>query len=130
VTRELGHDALPDRLVRQVFDLEMRHFQPVLASLIYLKGGTPGVHLKSVPSRGFGGFVNQRTLFTSFGLAGSRAEYYLERPEPLAWGLAAAMEATRYDRDELRKACLERIGASSIPPEQKQLLGAFVEAGR
>jgi hypothetical protein len=119
-----------NRLVRQVFDLELRHCQPVLASAIHLRGGKSGVNLESVPMHNISSMVIQRLHFTSFGLSGARAEYYLERPEPIAWALAAAMQPTRWDRAELRRACLGRIDSSSLPPEQKRLLSSFVEPGR
>jgi hypothetical protein len=117
-------------LCRRVFDLELRHCQPVLASTVHLRGGKFGVNLETAPVRSFCGVETQRLYFTSFGLCEARAEHYLARPEPLAWALAAAMRSTRLPPDDLRAACLGRIASASLSPDQKRLLGSFVEADK
>jgi hypothetical protein len=61
-----------NRLVRQVFDLEMRHCQPVLASAIHLRGGKAGVNLKTAPvhTHATGDGVNAHENPSKFGPSG------------------------------------------------------------
>jgi len=47
--------------------------------------------------------------YRSFGISRLAAEDYLERPEPLAWALAALMRPRSRDPRALRRACLARI---------------------
>lgn len=47
--------------------------------------------------------------FTSFGLRGCRAQDYLTRREPLAWGLAALMKPGPDGKARQKLACLSRI---------------------
>jgi hypothetical protein len=63
-----------------------------------------------------------RFRFRSFSLSGCRAEEYLERPEPLAWALAALMRPGLWSRAEHRMACIRRIAGADLPELQKFLL--------
>src|SRR6185436_16689808 len=101
-------------LGRYVLDLERRHFHPVLATAVYLKGGRAGVNLENTSVHVLFGVETLRLSYTTFGLSGARAEYYLERPEPLAWALAAAMRSTRLSPAELHAACRGRITSASL----------------
>ena len=62
-----------------------------------------------------------RMDYATWGLRGSRAEYYLARPEPLAWGLSMFMQ-TSGSRAAHKRACLERIRAAGLPPSHRRLL--------
>jgi hypothetical protein len=64
--------------------------------------------------------------YTTWGLRGSRAEYYLERPEPLAWGLSMFMQ-TSGSRAAHKQACLERIRMAGLAPSHRRLLLGGVE---
>jgi len=125
VGRRLGH---------YLMGLEIRYGQPVLLSILYLRGGRPGVHLESAAIGEACGIELVRIYYTSFGLAETRAEYYLERPEPVAWAFAALMRPTKRTPEEHRCACLERIAAAPLDEELRRRLRqgaeAFLSAGR
>jgi hypothetical protein len=68
-----------------------------------------------------------RIFYTAFGLADCRAEHYLERPEPLAWALAALMRPVRRGPAAHREACLRRIAEAGLPDREAALLRTCVE---
>jgi len=109
-------------------DREIHYCQPVLLSVLYLRGGRPGVNLETAPVCRILDTDILRIYFSAFGVAGSRAEYYLERPEPIAWALSALMEPIRLSRTRHRELCLQRIAASGLARERRALLTRFVEA--
>ena len=121
-------DALSDRLGRTLLDLEVRYGQPVLLSVVCLRGARPGVNLETAAVGRVFGVEVLRVFYTLFGLGGARAEYYLQRPEPLAWALAALMSPARLDPAALRQACLERIAAARLDEPRRALLAGSVEA--
>jgi hypothetical protein len=121
-------DALCDRLRQTFLDFEVRYGQPVLLSVICLRGARPGINLETAAIGRVFGVEVLRVFYTLFGLAGARAEYYLQRPEPLAWALAALMSPARLDPAALRQACLERIAAAPLDEPRRALLAGSVEA--
>jgi hypothetical protein len=125
-----GEAAVARRLGRLFETFAIPLGRPLLVSLLFLRGGKPGVSLDSVPASTLGGLANVRVYYTAFGLSGSAAEYYLERPEPLAWALAAWMGSRRLDRAALAKACRERIAAAALQPARRRLLLSCVRAAR
>jgi hypothetical protein len=110
--------------------LDLRYGQTVLLSVLRLTGGRPGAHLESAPIGEAFGIELARLYYTIFGLEGARAEYYLERPEPLAWALSAWMRPFRRDPEEHRRACLEKIEAGALPEVQRELLRRAFEEDR
>lgn len=123
----LGPAETSHRLGRYFLGLESRYTQPVLLSVVYLQGGRPGVNLESAAlSRVFGTEV-LRIFYTTVGLSECRADSFLERPEPLAWVLAALMRPVRRSRAEHKLACLHRIAGSDLPASHRALLTAGVE---
>lgn len=121
-------DHISERLGRSLLGLEARYGQPILLSVVCLQGARPGINLETAAvGRVFGTEV-LRVFYTLFGLAGARAEYYLQRPEPLAWALAALMRPARLEPAELRQACLERIAAARLDEPRRTLLAGSVEA--
>lgn len=119
---------LSRRLGRYFMDLEIHYCQPVLLSVLYLRGGRPGINLETAPVCRIFDMDLLRIYFTTFGLETARAEHYLERPEPLAWALSAVMQPLRHSRACHRKLCLERIAAAGLAEEHRQALTRFVEA--
>lgn len=119
VARRLGH---------YLMGLEIRYGQPVLLSVLYLRGGRPGIHLESGVLGEACGIELMRIYFTTFALAETHAEYYLERPEPLAWVFAALMRPTKRTPEEHRCACLERIANAPLDEERRLLLCQGAEA--
>jgi hypothetical protein len=119
---------LSRRLGRYFMDLEIHYCRPVLLSVLYLHGGRPGINLETGPVSRLMDMDLLRIYFTTFGLEGARAEYYLERPEPLAWALSATMQPIRHSRARHRKLCLERLAAADLAAEHRTALVRFVDA--
>lgn len=118
----------PRSLAEDLRRLDLRYGQPVLLSVLRLTGGQPGAHLEAATISEAFGIELARIYYTVFGLHGARAEYYLERPEPLAWALSAWMRTVRRSPEEHRRACLERIEAAALSKPQRALLRQAVEA--
>lgn len=115
------------RFGRWFLALETRLVQPVLLSVLYLRGGRPGPNLESTAVGTVYSVEVVRIFYTAFGLSEARADYYLERPEPLAWALAALMKPVRRSRAEHKLACLRRIAGAGLPDRERSLLTACVE---
>jgi hypothetical protein len=116
------------RLGLSLLGLELRYGQPVLLSVVYLQGGRPGIQVESGVISEACGIDLVRIYYTSFALGESRAEYYLERPEPLAWVFATLMTPAKRTPEEHRRACLERIAAAPLDEERRLLLLRGAEA--
>lgn len=123
----LGPVETSRRLSRYFVGLEAKYSQPVVLAAVYLRGGRPGLNLESTSVNPLLDVEMVRIFYTAFGLAESRAEHYLERPEPLAWALAALMRPVRRSRAEHRRACLQRITRAGLPGRETRLLTACVE---
>ncbi len=99
--------GMKDRLWRYRNQIQARYDTPVLTIVLNLKRGRPGVWLETWEGRLGPDFPG--SCYVSFSLAGCRAAEYLDRPEPLAWALAALMDPGSWSRAELKMACLRRI---------------------
>jgi hypothetical protein len=115
------------RFGRWFLALETRLVQPVLLSVLYLRGGRPGANLESSAVGTVYNMEVVRIFYTAFGLSEARADYWLERPEPLAWALAALMKPVRRSRAEHKLACLRRIAGAGLSDRERSLLTACVE---
>jgi hypothetical protein len=115
------------RLWRYRNQIQAAHECQVLSIVLYLHRGKGGVRVLTLEDDllgpGLGDF-----RYVAFGLAGSAAAQYLERPEPLAWGLAALMDRGALTRPELKLACLRRIAAADLDDARRLLLIDCVEA--
>jgi hypothetical protein len=118
-----------ERIRRSLQNLRIPWATPVLASVLYLRGGRPGASLESEAVARIDVIETARAYFTAISLAATRAEPYLRRPEPLAWALAAWMRPTERTLDEHRRACLERIAAGALDEKRRTLLRRSVRAG-
>ena len=118
---------MPRRLRGYARRIQARYDGQLLSILLNLRGGTPGIRQACLD-----GELSDPELSTfryvSFGLAGCPAADFLERPEPLAWGLAALMDPGPLSRPEHKLACLRRIAAARLKDDQRILLKDFVEA--
>lgn len=123
----LGPAETSRRLSRYFLALEAKYAQPVLLTTVWLRGGRPGLNLESVSVNPLLGVEMVRIFYTTFGLGEARAEHYLERPEPLAWALAALMRPVRRNPAAHRKACLRRIAEAGLPGRETGLLRTCVE---
>lgn len=122
-----GPAAISQQLGRYLVGLEASYGQPLLLSVVYLRRGRPGINLESAAVAKVFDMEVLRIFYTAFSLAETRAEYYLDRPEPLAWALAALMRPTRRSRAEHKLACLRRIAAAGLPEHRRLLLERCVE---
>lgn len=101
--------------------LQGRHGVPVLTILVNLRGGIAGVTREAVRKE-----TSYREVsvfhYTAFSLSGCRAEEYLDRPEPLAWGLASLMRPAALSRAQLKAECHRRILRAALDPHPKGVL--------
>ena len=118
--------GMPRRLWRYYLQLQLRHGRPVFPLVVNLRGGRPGVTRGTFSTRVLDSEV-ARFHYTTFGLAGCRAEDYLARPEPLAWGLAALMSPAHMRPAEHKIACLQAIAKARLGEVEEFLLGNCVE---
>lgn len=116
-----ARSAMEHRLWCYANLLQGRHGVPVLTILVNLRGGAAGVRRREIrkgtPYREVCTFH-----YTAFGLSGCRAEEYLDRPEPLAWGLAALMRPAHLSRAQLRAECHRRILQAGLGLHPKRAL--------
>lgn len=111
--------AFTDLLGRHFAALELHYRQPILLSVLCLRGARPGVYLETaVAQRVFGVEVLQ-TFYTTFGLANSRAEYY-----PCQ---AALMCPSRLDYPRLFEECRARVDLL-IEDKGRRLLRAIIDS--
>jgi hypothetical protein len=118
---------MPRRLRAYASRIQACYDDQVLSIVLYIHGGEPGVRWQDLDGEVKAPEVTS-FRYVTFGLAGCRAEDYLERSEPLAWALAAIMRPGAQSRAELRHACLLRIGKARMTMERRNLLADFVEA--
>lgn len=118
---------MPRRLRAYASRIQASYDGQVLSIVLYIRGGEPGICWQELDGEVKAPEVTS-FRFITFGLAGCRAEDYLDRREPLAWALAAVMDPGPLSLVELRLACLHQIGKARLPVEQRGLLADFVDA--
>ena len=118
---------MPRRLRAYATRIQAGYDGQVLSIVLYLRGGEPGARWQDLDGDLKAPEVTS-FRYVTFGLAGCRAEDFLERPEPLAWALAAVMDPGPLSRPELRLACLHQIGKARLAVERRGLLADFVDA--
>jgi hypothetical protein len=128
VTEPLRHAGIAHRIQLQAGALGLRLCDPVLPAFVLLRGGRPGINLEVATIANFRDWAVLRLYFLAFGLQGSNATYYLDRPEPLAWAMAAFMSSPRHSPAELRRACLRRIRRSHLDAASQRLLALCVSS--
>lgn len=114
------------RTWRYFMHLKLKYDRPVVSIVVFLTGGTPGVHRREVVEA-VGAFEVNRFSYLGFGLSGSLAEHYVDRPQPLAAALAALMRSKVWDNVERKLRCLRAVGRAAVNEAQKFLLGNVVE---
>lgn len=116
-----ARSAMEHRLWCYANLLQGRHGVPVLTILVNLRGGAAGVVREAVRKE-----TSYREVsafhYTAFGLSGCRAEEYLDRPEPLAWGLASLMRPAHLSRAKLKAECHRRILRAGLDPHSEGTL--------
>ena len=118
--------AMGLRLLDYAMQLWLKHHQPVVPIVVYLRGGKADVTREELRLDLFG-----QSFFTfsylAFGLSRSQAGEYLGRPEPLAWGLAGLMRKGKLSAARHRLACLEPMTTAELTDKQRFLLVNLVE---
>jgi len=100
---------------------------PVLASVVLLRGGRPGINLENAVLAKLHDLRILHLYYTSFGLAAARGEYFLERSEPLSWALSAVMQTHSMSRKAHRAACLKRVRGAGLAEAEKERLERWIE---
>ncbi len=106
--------------------LRLNYKLPVLPILINLTGGPPGI-TRDTFTDSVGGETVATFRYYVFGLAQSVAEEFLERSQPLAWGLAALMRSKTGDRAEQKYRCLRAIAGAELGEKRRLMLFNIVE---
>ncbi|HXU30521.1 MAG TPA: hypothetical protein VN851_08100 [Thermoanaerobaculia bacterium] len=114
------------RLKRYSYQLHLRHAVPIVSIVVFLRGGRPGAHWVERPERVLGMEI-QRFRYLSLGLSGLPAEDLLDRPEPLAWALAALARPGRIGRARLKIELLRKIATATIGEAERFLLTNCIE---
>jgi hypothetical protein len=100
--------------------IEAAYDSDVVSIVVTLRGGEPGLQVLPLPGVTTGPGLGSQ--YVAFGLSGCDAAAYLQRPEPLAWALAALMSPEKLGRAELKAACLRRIADARLSEDRRTLL--------
>ncbi len=116
-----------DRIFRYNLHLTLNSDFPVVSVAVFLTGGAAGLEIREVSKR-VGPFRPLCFQYLAFGLSGSLAEEYVDRPQPLAAALAALMSSRVWDEAEKKMHCLEGIRrAEGLDVRQQFLLARVVD---
>lgn len=118
--------AMGRRMWRYAMQLRLRHRKPVVPIVLYLRGGPADVAAVTVEERFEEQHLASFTYF-AFGLSRSDAPKYLERPEPLAWALAALMRRRELSLARHKYSCLQTIARAALDDAGRFLLVNCVE---
>lgn len=119
--------TMGQRLFDYAVQLWLRHHDPVLSVVIYLRGGEPGATRQTFQMTAHGHPL-VTFEYIAFGLSGSQAADYLARPEPLAWALACLMQHGGLSPAEHRLACLRPLALAEMDDARRFLLTNFVDS--
>jgi len=119
-------ETIEERLERYSMHLRLKYDKPVVTAAVFLTGGPKGVERCEVVQE-VGTFEYNRFAYLAFGLSGSEAEDYLERPQPLAAALAALMRSRVGDKVLQKLECLRAIGRAKLDEARRFVLMKIVE---
>jgi len=119
-------EAMKQRLWWYYMQIRLKYKLLVLPILINLRGGRPGVELVAV-EEGFEPLATGMFRYRALGLSGCRAADWLERPEPVAWALAALMDPGEWSRAELKIECLRRVQQGDVAGFGKDVLLHWID---
>jgi hypothetical protein len=119
--RTMGH-----RLWLYSHQLYQRYGVPIVSIVVFLRGGPPGAQWTDHVEAAIGRPIHRFT-YLSLGLSGIPAETLLERPEPLAWALAALARSRKLGRARLKLELLQKIATAKVNEQQRYLLNNCVE---
>ncbi|MEM8932934.1 MAG: hypothetical protein AAGE94_17245, partial [Acidobacteriota bacterium] len=101
--------------------------RPVLPIVVTLRGGPGGVQWCDVHETLFGSLEIGAFHYVAFGLSAAPAEDYVDRPEALAWALAALMKWSGGDPVDHKVACLRPIARADLRESDRFQLLNIVE---
>ncbi len=99
---------------------------PIVSIVVFLRGGLPGAHWVDHVEKAMGRPIHRFT-YLSLGLSGIQAETLLNRPEPLAWALAALARPGKIGRARLKLELIRKIATAPVNQVQRFLLTNCVE---
>lgn len=114
------------RLWRYSHQLYVRYARPVVSIVVFLRGGPPGGERTDHIERAADWEVH-RFRYLAFGLSKTPAEVLLDRPEPLAWALAALARPGKIGRAQLKLELLRKIALATLAEGERFLLTNCVE---
>lgn len=100
--------VMDERMLEYGLHLVLKTKKPVVSIAVFLTGGPKGIEVRKVKVEA-AGWISLRFFYLAFGLSGSLAEDYVDRPQPLAAALAALMRSKVWDRVEQKLRCLTAI---------------------
>ncbi len=118
--------AMAERLWFYYMHLRLNYKLPTLPIVLTLSGGPAGVTEAEWIDKVLGREIC-RFRYQRFALSGCLAEEYLDRPQRLAWGLAALMRSEIWDPVEQKIRCLQAIARAEVEERQELLLLNLVE---
>ncbi|HEX9732360.1 MAG TPA: hypothetical protein VGG06_10275 [Thermoanaerobaculia bacterium] len=80
--------------------------KPVVSIAVFLTGGPKGIEVREVKI-GAAGWTSLRFFYLAFGLSGSLAEDYVDRPQPLAAGSERFTAELKRDANKEARGRLE-----------------------
>ena len=116
---------MKERMRRYQLQLELKFNQPVIAIVVFLKGGPPGISEQRY-DRKVGPWTCGSSSYLSLGLSGCLAEDWVKRPERIAAALAALMKSKIWGPAEKKLACMRAI-AEEPDNDKRFLLSRAVE---
>ncbi len=119
-------NSMGRRLWRYSHQLYLRYDLPVVTIVVFLRGGPPGGQRIDYLELAFEWEVH-RFRYLSFGLSKLPAQTLLERPEPLAWALAALAQPGELGRAKLKIELLLKIAKAPLREDERYLLTDCVE---
>ena len=117
--------AMDARMEEYFMHLTLEYDCPVISIAVFLRGGEPGIERRQVV-REVAGWESSRFSYLAFGLSGSLAEDYVDRPQPLAAALAALMHSEVWDNLERRLQCLRAVRRAEVEKKERFLLTKVV----
>ncbi|HEX9734925.1 MAG TPA: hypothetical protein VGG06_23375 [Thermoanaerobaculia bacterium] len=117
--------AMDERAFYYFLYLRAKYRLPVLLIVVFLRGGQKALAMREHVDLAESVEVC-RFRYVAFCLGQSRAEEYVERPQPLAAGLAALMKS-QWDPVQKKMRCLQAISHAPVDEARRFLLAKLVD---
>ena len=120
-------NVMDQRMMEYAMHLVLKTGKPVVSIAVFLTGGPKGIKVREVRKEA-AGWTSFRFFYLAFGLSGSLAEEFVDRPQPLAAALAALMRSKLWDRVEQKLRCLTAISrAEGLDVSRQYVLTRVVD---